>query len=112
MDSVWEVDWEGKSRIVGNEHPTQKPTRLFEIPMEQHTRLSAIVLEPFSGSGSQIIAAEKLHRRCRAMRVSPAFVAVALRRWGKATGGQALLEGAERSYSEVANERTRGSCCT
>jgi len=105
MDSVWEVDWEGKSRIVGNEHPTQKPTRLFEIPMEQHTRSSAIVLEPFSGSGSQIIAAEKLHRRCRAMEMSPAFVDVALRRWEKATGKQAVLQGTDMTFDEVARER-------
>ena len=77
--------------------------------MEQHTRSSAIVLEPFSGSGSQIIAAEKLHRRCRAMEISPAFVDVALRRWEKATGREALLEGAERTFSEIAKERKGGS---
>lgn len=92
LETVWEVDWEGKARIIGNEHPTQKPVRLFEIPMEQHTRPGAIVLEPFSGSGSQIIAAEKLGRRCWAMELSPNFGEVAIRRWEGFTGKSAVLE--------------------
>jgi len=105
VTSVWEADWEGKERVVGNEHPTQKPLRLFEIPMEQHTKPGAIVLEPFSGSGSQLIAAEKLRRRCRAMEISPAFVDVAIRRWEKATGKQAVLDGSGQSFAVVSKER-------
>ena len=104
LETVWEVDWEGKSRVVGNEHPTQKPVRLFEIPMEQHTKRGDIVFEPFSGSGSQLIAAEKLLRRCRAMELEPAFVEVAIRRWEKATGKSATLDG--RSYADVVAERS------
>jgi len=106
MTSVWEVDWEGKQRVVGNEHPTQKPLRLFEIPMEQHTRRGEVVLEPFSGSGSQLIAAERLRRRCRALEISPAFVDVAVRRWEQATGRQAVLDGDGGTFAEVAEERT------
>ena len=105
METVWEADWEGKSRVVGNEHPTQKPLRLFEIPMEQHTAKGAIVLEPFSGSGSQLLAAEKLLRRCRAVEISPAFVDVAVRRWELATGNAAVLEQSGKSFAEVASER-------
>jgi DNA modification methylase len=105
METVWSCDWEGKSRVVGNEHPTQKPTRLFEIPMEQHTQKGAIVLEPFSGSGSQLIAAERLMRRCRAVEISPAFVDVAVRRWQEATGNEAVLEGNGQTFAAVRNER-------
>jgi DNA modification methylase len=105
MTSVWEADWEGKQRVVGNEHPTQKPLRLFEIPMEQHTRRGEVVLEPFSGSGSQLIAAEQLRRRCRAMEISPAFVDVAVRRWELATGKQAVLDGDGRTFAEITEER-------
>ncbi len=108
LDTVWEVDWEGKQRVVGNEHPTQKPVRLFEIPMEQHTRRGDVVLEPFSGSGSQLIAAEKLSRKCRAMEISPAFVDVAVRRWEKATGKQAVLDGCGKTFTEIAEERAHG----
>jgi DNA modification methylase len=103
LDSVWEIDWDGKARVVGNEHPTEKPTRLFEIPMEVHTKPGAVVIEPFSGSGSQIIAAEKLRRRCRAIEIQPAFVDVAVRRWMKATGRDAMLDG--KIFTEVARER-------
>jgi len=105
ISSVWEVDWEGKSRVVGNEHPTQKPLRLFEIPMEQHTRSGEIVLEPFLGSGSQLIAAERLRRRCRALEIVPAFVDVAIRRWEQATGRQATLAATGDSYSQTADSR-------
>ena len=105
LDSVWECDWEGKQRVVGNEHPTQKPTRLFEIPMELHTRPGGVVLEPFSGSGSQLIAAEKLHRKCRAIEIQPAFVDVALRRWQKATAKPAVLEATGQTYEAASAER-------
>jgi len=104
LATVWELDWEGKQRVVGNEHPTQKPTRLFEIPMEQHTRPGDIVLEPFSGSGSQLIAAERLARRCYAIEIQPAFVDVAVRRWQRASGKVAILEGDGRTYDAVEAE--------
>ena len=90
---------------VGMSHNTQKPLRLFEIPMEQHTQLGQIVLEPFSGSGSQLLAAERLGRKCRAMEIQPAFVDVAIRRWEKATGKKAYHEGTNLDFEEVAKER-------
>jgi len=106
LTSVWEVDWEGKQRVVGNEHPTQKPVRLFEIPMEQHTRAGEVVFEAFSGSGSQLIAAEKLRRRCRAIEIAPAFVDVAVRRFEQATGLSAVLAGSEpKTFADIAKER-------
>ncbi len=105
IETVWEVDWEGKQRVVGNEHPTQKPVRLFEIPIEQHTKRGEIILEPFCGSGSQLIAAEKFSRKCRALEIQPAFVDVALRRWEKATGQQAVLEGTKKTFSQIGKER-------
>jgi DNA modification methylase len=104
MDTVWEADWDGKQRITSF-HPTSKPTRLFEIPMEQHTKPGAIVLEPFSGSGSQIIAAEKLGRRCRAMEITPAFVDGTISRWEHATGKKAILEATKKTFEEVRGER-------
>ncbi len=82
-DSVWECDWEGKARVVGNEHPTQKPLELFRRPMRVHTKRSDLVLEPFGGSGSQLIAAAMEGRRCYAMELSPAFCDVIRRRWTK-----------------------------
>lgn len=90
-DTVWEVDWEGKARLVGNQHPTQKPLELFAIPMRKHTKPGAVTLELFSGSGSHLLAAEKEGRRARAMEIVPEFCEVAIRRWEKATGCEARI---------------------
>ena len=104
-DSVWEIDFDGKARSTGMDHPTAKPVELFARPIRKHTKVGDVVFEPFSGSGSQLIAAEKSGRRCCAMEISPPFVDVAIRRWQKATGEQATLDGDGRSFAEIAGER-------
>jgi DNA modification methylase len=86
---IWEVDWEGKKRNNGLDHPTVKPTEIFAIPMRVHTKPGDICYEPFSGSGSQIIAAEQLNRKCFAMELEPVFCDVAVRRWEEFTGKKA-----------------------
>ena len=86
---VWELDWEGKKRNPGLEHPTVKPVEVFAIPMRVHTKPGDICYEPFCGSGSQIIAAEKLDRRCYAMELEPVFIDVAVKRWEEWTGKSA-----------------------
>jgi DNA modification methylase len=80
ISSVWEIDYDGKGRVVGNDHPTQKPLEIFARPMRKHTKPGDLCFEPFSGSGSQLVAAEALGRLCRAIEVEPKFVAVALER--------------------------------
>lgn len=86
---IWELDWEGKKRPSGKEHPTVKPTEVFAIPMRIHTKPGDMCYEPFSGSGTQIIAAEKTNRRCFAMEIEPVFCDVAVRRWEDYTGKKA-----------------------
>jgi DNA modification methylase len=104
-DSVWECDWDGKARSVDSGHPMCKPVELFTRPIKKHTSVGDIVFEPFSGSGSQIIAAERTGRGCRAIEITPAYVDVAIRRWEKATGQEATLEGDGRTFAEVVVER-------
>lgn len=89
---LWELDWEGKKRNPGIEHPTVKPTEVFAIPMRVHTSPGDICYEPFSGSGSQIIAAERLNRRCFAMELEPVFCDVAVKRWEEFSGKKAYRE--------------------
>jgi DNA modification methylase len=89
---VWELDWEGKKRNTGLYHPTVKPTEVFAIPMRVHTSPGDICYEPFSGSGSQIIAAERLNRRCFAMEIEPVFCDVAVKRWEEFSGKKAFRE--------------------
>lgn len=87
--TVWEVAKVAHSEYV---HPMQKPTELYAIPMRHHTYPGEIVAEPFSGSGSQIIAAESLGRRCFAMELEPKFVDAAIERWERMTGNKAQRE--------------------
>jgi site-specific DNA-methyltransferase (adenine-specific) len=68
------------------EHPTMKPVGLVVHCLQNSTRHGDVVYEPFSGSGTTIIACEQLGRKCRAIEISPAYVAVALERWATATG--------------------------
>ncbi len=86
--TVWEVP---NSEVETNEHPTSKPNRLFAIPMQLHTQPNDLCYEPFSGSGSQLIAAEQLAHRCYAIELEPRFVDVAITRWEKLTGKKAEL---------------------
>ena len=87
------------------EHPTSKPVEVFAIPMRQHTRPGEVCFEPFSGSGSQIIAGEATGRRVYAIEISPQYIDVAVRRWQMASGKQAMLDGDGRTFDEIAGER-------
>ncbi|MCZ6707464.1 MAG: DNA methyltransferase [Chloroflexi bacterium] len=71
---------------MGNEHPTQKPVGVFERPILKHTKRGDICFEPFCGSGSQVIAAERLDRRCFALEIEALFCDVAVKRWEEFTG--------------------------
>jgi DNA modification methylase len=75
--TVWEVP---SSAVETDAHPTSKPCKLFALPMEMHTEPGDLCYEPFSGSGSQLVAAQQTGRRCYAIEKSPPFVAVALER--------------------------------
>lgn len=76
--------------LIGKEkerfHPTQKPVSLMTAIIGDYTDALALVFDPFLGSGTTIIAAENLGRRCYAIEISPAYVAVALQRWADHTG--------------------------
>jgi DNA modification methylase len=73
------------------EHPTMKPIELVEIMLKNNSEIDDVVLEPFSGSGTTLIACERLNRKCRAVEISPAYVAVAIQRWVDVTGGEPVL---------------------
>lgn len=91
--SVWEI---GESQR-GRQHPTQKPVALFLPPIHNHTQPGDAVYEPFSGSGSQFIAAEQTDRRCIGIELEPRYVQVAIDRWEAFTGKKAVKVGDARS---------------
>lgn len=72
-------------------HPTQKPTSLLRDIMEQWGRAGDLVADVYAGSGSTLIAAEQLGRRCFCMEIEPRYCDVVLSRWEQATGRRAEL---------------------
>ena len=68
------------------DHPTQKPLLLFETPIRNHLKAGVALYEPFCGSGTALIAAERTGTRCYAMEIDPIYVEVALRRWERFSG--------------------------
>jgi len=87
------------------DHPTPKPLDAFGIPMRQHVTRGGLCYEPFSGSGSQIMAGEANGRRVFAMEISPAYVDVAVERWQAETGREAILDGDGRTFAQIRTER-------
>ena len=84
-DDVWEHDRPQRSL----EHPTMKPVALVERAIENSSRAGDVVLDPFLGSGTAVIAAERLGRRCFAIEIEPRYVDVTVRRWEECTGRKA-----------------------
>jgi DNA modification methylase len=79
----------GGSEDACTAHPTQKPLELFERPILNHTARGAIVYEPFCGSGTCLIAAERTGRRCFALELDPAWCDVIRDRYASFGGGKA-----------------------
>ena len=71
------------------DHPTQKPLVLFETPIRNHLKAGEGLYEPFCGSGTALIAAERTGTRAYAMEIDPVYVEVALRRWERFSGASA-----------------------
>ena len=84
--TVWDYDRASKNEF----HITQKPVELFERPMSNHTERGDVVFDGFVGSGTTIIAAERLGRRCYAMDIEPRYCDVAIKRWEDYTGEKAV----------------------
>jgi DNA modification methylase len=77
----------------------QKPVDLYATSMQHHTLNGDIVCEPFSGSGTQFIAAEQLGRKCYGMEISPQYCDVIVKRWETLTGRQAERRGGDDQAS-------------
>ena len=86
-------------------HPTVKPVALVADAMRDCTSKGDLVLDPFLGSGTTVMAAEKIGRRCFGLEYEPAYVDVTVRRWQAYTKADAILEGDGRTFDEIAAER-------
>ena len=95
--TLWQIS--SRAQDVDTVHGTQKPVEAMRRPMENNSSPGQAVYEPFSGSGTTLIAAEQSGRLCYAVELSAAYVDVAVLRWQGFTGQDAMLEGAEASYA-------------
>lgn len=91
---LWMGLHKGSERGIAREHPTQKPIALFDWLLAEFTEEGATILDPFLGSGTTLIACERLGRRCYAIEIEPRYVDVAVRRWEEFTGRKAVLDAA------------------
>lgn len=88
QSSVFEYDRPKKSE----EHPTMKPVELVEHMIQNSSQRGKIVLDPFMGSGTTIIACERVDRQGRGIEINPAYLAVTLERWSQMTGKSPELQ--------------------
>jgi len=88
-------------------HPTVKPVAMLEDALLDLTERGDIVIDPFLGSGSTLVACEKTGRRCRGLELDPLYVEVILRRYEAVTKRPAVLESTGEIYAELAVRRQR-----
>ena len=98
---VWFID-----RPVRNDlHPTMKPVGLVERAIRNSSPRGVVVLDPFGGSGTTLIAAERTGRAARVIELDPRYVDVIVERWQAETGCEAVLDGDGRGFAAVKAER-------
>ena len=111
--TVWEVanlnpfGGEGAAENEATGHGTQKPVEIMRRPILNHTRPGEACYDPFLGSGSTLIAAESTGRICYGMDLDAKYVDVAVLRWQRFSGQQAVLDGDGRTFETIARARRR-----
>ena len=88
-------------------HPTVKPVALVADAIKDCSRRGGLVLDPFGGSGTILIAAERTGRKARALEIDPHYVDVAVRRWQAYAGKSAVLAGSGETFETIADRRAR-----
>jgi DNA modification methylase len=100
--TLWKIDKPQKSETG---HGTQKPVECMKRPIENNSSPGQAVYEPFSGSGTTIIAGEMTGRCIYAMELSPEYVDVAVKRWQDFTGQKATLESTGKTFDDMMSDR-------
>jgi DNA modification methylase len=86
-------------------HPTVKPVAMVADAIKDCSRRGGLVLDPFCGSGTILIATERTGRKARALEIDPAYVDVAVRRWQSYTGKAAVLAGSGETFEAMEERR-------
>jgi len=90
------------------DHPTMKPVRLLERLISNSTRSEDVVLDPFAGSGSTLIAAHHTARIARVVELRPGYCDVICRRWQEHTGERPILERTGKAHDMTSEKKPRG----
>lgn len=106
QSTIWEIPKPQKSETG---HSTQKPVECMKRPIENNSSPGQAVYEPFSGSGTTIIAGEMTGRSIHAIELSPAYVDVAIKRWQDFTGQVATRESDGLAFGEVAEREQKAA---
>jgi len=93
IGSVWKLQ---KDKAIKYKHPTQKPVELSVEAIDKTTNPKSIVMDLFLGSGSTLIACEKMDRICYGMELDPKYCDVIVKRWEQFTGKKAELENGQK----------------
>ncbi len=96
--TLWEID---KPQRSDTGHSTQKPVDCMRIPIENNSKAGDKIYEPFSGSGTTIIAAEMTGRACYAMELNPLYVDMAVKRWQNFTGKKAVNAATGKPFDHI-----------
>jgi DNA modification methylase len=103
QSTLWSIP--SRDQDATTVHGTQKPVEAMRRPMLNNSAPGQPVYEPFSGSGTSIIAAETCGRISLAMELDPAYVDVAVERWQSFTGETAILDGARLAFADARTGR-------
>ena len=90
--------WTVTRQTTGTVHPTQKPTDLIKIALDNSSKPGQLILDLFGGSGSTLIASEQNNRKARLMELDPAYCDVIIKRWEDFTGKKAILEESQEAF--------------
>ena len=82
-------------------HPTMKPVGLIEYLIKNSSKQEDIILDPFLGSGTTLMACEKQGRICYGVELDPIYVDVIIERWQNFTGKEAIHEQSGKRYNEL-----------
>lgn len=86
-------------------HPTVKPTALVVDAIKDCSHRHGLILDPFAGSGTTVLACERTGRRARVAELDPVYVDLIVQRWQQATGKTAIHADTGKSFAEAADER-------
>lgn len=103
QSTLWQVNKPTSSRL----HPTMKPISLVRRALQNSSRRGNVVVDLFGGSGSTLIACERMNRSARLMEIDPKYADVVVHRWQDLVKKKAILSGTNRTFDDVAAERAQ-----